>query len=188
MADIYPGDEGASPEYLLVYDSKLFFQAEDSTNGEELWAFDQDSGLASLVADIQVGSEGSHPFSLILYDDTLYFVAVGEDQVGFALWSLTPAPVANEPSAVPQPAHLHAPHPNPARSGATVSFDIAEAGPVRVEVLDVLGRRVALLADGPVAAGEHALRWEAGALPSGLYLVRLTAGDTVQTQRLTLVR
>ncbi len=39
----------------------------------------------------------------------------------------------------------------------------------------MLGQRVALLADGPVAAGEHTVQWKVGALPSGVYLRSLGA-------------
>src|SRR5690606_15653807 len=121
------------------------------------------------------------------YDGRLFFSA-DDGTHGRELWVLSPAPVANESSAVPQSARLHAPHPNPAQNQATVTFEVGEAGPVRVEVLDVLGRRGAVLKDEVVTAGEHTARWDAGALPSGLYLVRLSAGDQVHTQRLTLVR
>src|SRR5690606_18200260 len=120
----------------------------------------------------------SAPEGFIEYDGRLFFSA--DDGVhGRELWVLSPAPVANEPATAPQLVRLHAPHPNPAHSEATISFEIAEAGSARVEVFDVLGRRVAVLADGPAAAGEHTATWEAGTLPSGLYLVRLTAGDQV---------
>jgi hypothetical protein len=55
-------------------------------------------------------------------------------------------------------------------------------------VLDVLGRRVALLADGPAEPGTHVLPWDAADAPPGLYLVRVTAGATTQTLRLTRLR
>src|SRR5690606_2954002 len=71
---------------------------------------------------------------------------------------------------------------------ATVTFEVAEAGPVRVEVLDVLGRRVAVLKDAIVAAGEHTARGGAGALPSGPHPGRPSTGDAVQTERPTLGR
>ncbi len=162
--------------FLTVYDDRLFF------GNSEVWLYDAATGEATLAADGISSPEG-----FIVYDGRLFFSA--DDGVhGRELWVLSPATVAGEPDAVARAVRLHAPHPNPARSEATVSFEVAEAGPVRVEVLDVLGRRVAALTDGIVAAGEHTARWEAGALPSGLYLVRLTAGDQIQTRRLTLTR
>ncbi len=78
--------------------------------------------------------------------------------------------------------------PNPTASRATLSFALAEVGPVRLAVYDVLGREVAVLAEGVQGAGEHEVSLDASALPAGVYLVRLVAGGAVHTQRLTLVR
>jgi hypothetical protein len=95
--------------------------------------------------------------------------------------------------ALPEATALSGAYPNPARlSGAsvvTVPFRLAEATQVRVVVYDVLGREVAVLADEAMEAGSYEVAWpEAGSLPAGTYLVRMTAGSVVQTERLTLVR
>ena len=62
--------------------------------------------------------------------------------------------------------------------GATLRFALDETGPVRLEVFDLAGRRLATLANGESEAGEHELAW-AGATASGkarpgLYFARLT--------------
>jgi hypothetical protein len=95
--------------------------------------------------------------------------------------------------ALPEATALEAAYPNPARvsSGAPVSvpFRLAEASEVRVVVYDVLGREVAVLADGVMEPGRYEVSWpEAASLPAGSYVVRMTAGAHVQTQRLTLLR
>ena len=79
-------------------------------------------------------------------------------------------------------------YPNPAAGRATVAFALPEAAEVRVAVYDVLGRRVALLAEGAFEAGRHEVAFDGSALPAGLYVVRLQAGAAVRTQRLTLAR
>ncbi len=79
-------------------------------------------------------------------------------------------------------------YPTPFSDRTTVRYALEEAAEVRVAVYDVLGRRVALLADGMVEAGTHEATFEAADLPSGVYLVRLEAGETVQTHRVTLTR
>ena len=78
--------------------------------------------------------------------------------------------------------------PNPAPGQATVAFTLADAAGVELAVYDVLGRRVALLAEGAFDAGHHEVAFDGTALPPGLYLVRLTTGTTVRTQRITLAR
>jgi hypothetical protein len=67
--------------------------------------------------------------------------------------------------------------PNPFRDGAVLRLTLPAPAPARVEVLDALGRRVALLHDGPLSGGtEAALRLDGRALPPGLYVARVTAG------------
>ena len=71
-------------------------------------------------------------------------------------------------------------YPNPFNPATTIAFGLPEAGPVRLTVFDILGRRVAVLADGWFEAGRHALRFDARNLAGGAYLYRLrTAGRTL---------
>ncbi len=79
-------------------------------------------------------------------------------------------------------------YPNPARGAATVALALPEAAEARVVVFDVLGRRVAVLADGPVEAGTHRFGLDATALPSGVYVVRATGEAFTASQRITVVR
>ncbi len=78
--------------------------------------------------------------------------------------------------------------PNPGRAATEIAFRLPEAGDATVELFDALGRRVLLLHDGPAAAGAHALTADVSALPSGAYVVRLTAGEGTRSQVLTVVR
>ncbi len=81
---------------------------------------------------------------------------------------------------------LAGPNPTGARARLVLTLDAARS--VRVDVLDALGRTVAVLHDGPVRAGETALEVDAAALPPGVYAVRV-AGDGVRAvQRLTVAR
>jgi lysophospholipase L1-like esterase len=64
--------------------------------------------------------------------------------------------------------------PQPFAARTTLTFFLPSAGPVRLTVLDALGREVARLADGPHAAGTHRAGFEAAPLPAGLYVYRLT--------------
>jgi hypothetical protein len=64
--------------------------------------------------------------------------------------------------------------PNPSRDGVAVSFRLLEASAVRLDVYDVLGRRVASLVDGPMPAGTHRVAWDGEGVSAGLYVVRLT--------------
>ena len=94
----------------------------------------------------------------------------------------------SSPEALPRAIALLAPYPNPARGQATLSVEVPAATEVRLAVYDGLGREVAVLVEGPLAAGRHGVALDASALPSGVYLVRLTADGVAVTHRLTVLR
>jgi hypothetical protein len=89
---------------------------------------------------------------------------------------------------------LHVQSPCVAGDALEIGFSLQQAGSVRLRLFDVLGRCVATLIDGPVAAGAHRLpRWRPGIEPtvplaSGVYLVRLESQGEVQSRRVTVVR
>lgn len=78
--------------------------------------------------------------------------------------------------------------PNPFNPSTTVRFHIPNGMTARVEVFDALGRRVALLADAPFAAGEHRLGFDARGLASGVYLLRITTPTGTDSRTITLLR
>lgn len=89
----------------------------------------------------------------------------------------------------PSVAAFSAPQPNPARGRVTFELALPRDEDVRVEAFDLLGRRVATLAEGRRAAGRHVLRWEGASLAgrAGVFLVRARAGSFWRTQRVVLV-
>jgi len=96
------------------------------------------------------------------------------------------------PTAVePAPAVLSfAPvRPNPASGAALLRFGLPRAAEVRLEVFDVLGRRVRTLAEGRHVAGWHEVSWNGRLgggqrIGAGLYFVRFQAEDREFKQRL----
>ena len=79
--------------------------------------------------------------------------------------------------------------PNPFSNRTEIRFTLPEAQDVTVEVYDLVGRRVALLADGqPMAAQAHRLPFEAADLASGTYLVVLRTPSHSEAQQITVVR
>jgi hypothetical protein len=85
-------------------------------------------------------------------------------------------------------AQLLGTYPNPARSRATVRFALPDgAADARLELFDVLGRRVETLARNP-EPGRHERTVSVSTLSSGVYFLRLRAAGSVQTQKLTVVR
>ena len=103
-----------------------------------------------------------------------------------------PAPVAVGGGAAPLAFELSQPAPNPARGMARFWFTLPRSGPVRLEVLDVQGRRLRTLAEGPMAAARYAHGWDlqdAAGRPAspGIYLLRLVTESGQATRRLIVL-
>ena len=85
------------------------------------------------------------------------------------------------------------PFPTPFNAEVTIPFVLAEAGPVRLAVYNLMGQSIRVLADGWTEAGLHRVRWDGrtdvGAeSASGIYWAVLHAGEIVQTTKLALIR
>src|SRR5690606_32018711 len=99
------------------------------------------------------------------------------------------SPTASEPDAeVPTDYVLEAAYPSPFNPTTTSRFGWPEAGPVRLEVYDVMGRRVRVLVDATLAAGTHQATFDAADLASGLYFYRLQAGPATLGGRVVLMK
>ena len=101
--------------------------------------------------------------------------------------------VAEDRDATPDAFALGAAYPNPFNAGTVIPVTVPHATHTRVEVHGLLGQRVRVLADGPLGAGTHRLRWngrdDAGrALGTGVYLVRLRAGAETRAMRVLLLK
>ncbi len=79
-------------------------------------------------------------------------------------------------------------YPNPFNPGTTIEFGLSALRRVRIDVFDMLGRNVAVLADGPMEPGIHRIPWNAGGLPGGTYVYRIKTADAVLTGRMQLTK
>ncbi len=102
-------------------------------------------------------------------------------------YELTAQATPGRPS-VPVQYALYQNYPNPFNPITTISYDVAETGFVSLKIYDVVGREVAILVDGKLAAGSYAATWNARGLPSGIYLCRMDAGSFTKVRKLLLVK
>ncbi len=77
---------------------------------------------------------------------------------------------------------------DPAKPAATIRFVLPAAAEVEVAVFDVRGRRIATLARGGFAAGEHAATWNSNGFPSGVYFASVRSGEASSTRKFAIVR
>jgi len=115
-------------------------------------------------------------------------VIVSDINRGLFVLRPTGLTVSGEPDTTATTAAMEA-FPNPFAGRVSVQLTLQAAEPVRVEVLDVLGRRVALLHDGPLPAGRaEPMTLDGHDLPPGVYVVRATGASFTLARPLTRVR
>jgi hypothetical protein len=78
--------------------------------------------------------------------------------------------------------------PNPFSMSTTIRFLLPQRSHVTLKVFDVLGREVATLVDGEMAAGEHSVLFTAEGIPGGVYTVQMSAGNVVKRVSIVLVK
>jgi uncharacterized lipoprotein YddW (UPF0748 family) len=104
---------------------------------------------------------------------------------------LVPTSTSVEPEpGVPYVTGLDANYPNPFNPTTVIGFQLSVFGQARLSVYDLLGREIAVLADGAYPAGRHEVVFDAGNLDlaSGVYVTVLRVGDRQFTRRITLLK
>ena len=83
-------------------------------------------------------------------------------------------------------------YPNPFNASTTITYDINHVADTRLEIFSISGRLVETLVSSERWPGQYTARWHGTSngisVGSGMYFVRLTAGNQVSTKRLTLVK
>lgn len=92
------------------------------------------------------------------------------------------------PGTTPDRFTLHSNYPNPFNPTTNISFTLPMSQNVEVVVYNVLGQRVAVLANQLMAAGTHTMTFNAAGLASGVYIYQVRAGSIVQNKTMMLVK
>ncbi|MFQ3598505.1 MAG: T9SS type A sorting domain-containing protein [Chloroherpetonaceae bacterium] len=79
-------------------------------------------------------------------------------------------------------------YPNPFNPSTTISYQLPVTSDVKLEIFDILGKKVATLVNGRQAAGAYTYTWNASTSASGIYFYRLQAGNFVETKKMMLVK
>ena len=105
------------------------------------------------------------------------------DQMGY--FSGQAIPIANGPEAARFALSVG---PNPTRGDATVRFSLDRAQRVQIALYDVVGRQVAVVAQGAFGTGDAVATVATSGLPAGVYVLRLQGETATATRTLSVVR
>ena len=203
-------DEFCSPDFAD------FFQMQDSLSSAyrglsaglqaglapagDAWALARhaDPGVALWSDDHSHPSlEGSYLAACVFLQELFGGSAVGLGETGGlpaerALWLQEQAagllPVVPPRAVRPDGLRLSPPWPNPFNPRTTVAVELDRPGELRVEVRDLGGRLVEVLADGLRASGRQRVDWRPVSAASGPYWILVRANGRTEVRPVTLLR
>ncbi|MDR9416470.1 MAG: T9SS type A sorting domain-containing protein, partial [Gracilimonas sp.] len=89
---------------------------------------------------------------------------------------------------IPENVELHQNYPNPFNPTTTIHYQLPSTDYVKLEVFDLMGRKVTTLVSKRKEAGSHHVSFDAQNLASGTYIYQLRTDETVITKKLTLIK
>jgi hypothetical protein len=175
----------------LAYDAgQGFLYALKTSNPPGLYRIDPGSGQVTLIAD-DFDTFGYGNLEIDAASRRLW--VADEDQSRIWEICLPAAGVAvGEPDVAPRPLALSL-RPHPVVDGTSISLDLPRESPVRIDILDLAGRRVRTLEPGVLPAGPVSVSWDARngsgrRVAAGVYFVRVRAADEVRTRKAVVLR
>jgi len=117
-----------------------------------------------------------------------FTLAGGIASTFIARWNSGTSRVEQLSPTAPKTFLLEQNYPNPFNPSTTIRYQLPVASEVKLEVYDVLGKKVATLVSERQAAGYYQYVWNANGLTSGVYFYRLQAGGFVETKKMMLVK
>lgn len=144
-------------------------------------------------SDLPVGTYYVAARMAYLDDDYMYG---GFSSNGGGFWSETNGnysfevivPTSNETIQKAAQTHLLQNYPNPFNPNTTIPFELESATQVKLFVVDVLGREVATLVNQSMTQGKHSVLFDASRFGSGLYFIRMEAGNQRFVKAMTLIK
>lgn len=96
-------------------------------------------------------------------------------------------------SGVPEDFNLSQNYPNPFNAATIIKYNLQTVSHVKIDVFDILGKKIACLVDKSEIAGNKSVVWDGcnekgDVAASGIYFYRLTIGDINVTRQMTLIK
>ena len=79
-------------------------------------------------------------------------------------------------------------YPNPFNPNTKIRYSIKDAGLIKIEIFDLLGRKVTTIVNEDKPAGEYVVNFNGNNLSSGIYFYKLTSGSFTQIKKMQLLK
>jgi len=154
--------EGSGTPYLITGSHNWSSSAENSNDENTV-----------IIQDASIANEYLQEFT------ARYYEAGGKDSIYVGV---------EENSVQPNAYALEQNYPNPFNPTTTIRYSLKESGKVELTVFNMLGQRVATLVNEFQSAGNHAVKFDASHLASGIYVYRMHVNNFSSTRKLILLK
>ncbi len=140
-------------------------------------------------------SDGELTINFTITENNPIVSAILVESQGGAGSSANPGDLEQDAQVVkiPDEFDLHQNYPNPFNPETTIQYDLPQAEHVILKIYDLLGREVTTLLDREMEAGYHKVTWSArdnysNPVSTGIYIVRVVAGDFIAVKKMLLMK
>jgi hypothetical protein len=97
-------------------------------------------------------------------------------------------PVEKDEDNLPESFALYRNYPNPFNPSTRIRYAVPSESNVKIEIFDLLGRKIAELINEKQSAGIYSINFDASGFSSGIYLYKMTAGSIILSGKMTLLK
>lgn len=166
------------------------YAAEDFCGGETIHPTSASAPLTSTDIEILIACSDSNPdykWEVSEADTGEYMVTVNLDSASIKFEKLSSTSNENDGSEIAD-FRLHQNYPNPFNPSTNITFELPENSVVRLNVYNMLGRKVATLVNELTPAGSHTINFDASTMSSGVYIYTLQTGASTITRKMMLIK
>ncbi|CAN5595159.1 hypothetical protein BH10BAC5_BH10BAC5_28030 [soil metagenome] len=114
--------------------------------------------------------------------------------IGLSIWRrgyaelLSPVGVQRIDTEIPKNYYLFQNYPNPFNPITNIKFSLSQKSFVKLKILDLLGKEIAILVNEDLSAGVYKYDFNASLLPSGMYFYNLESENFSDTKKMIILK
>ncbi len=172
-------------------DQDIVLKGEHSERGDlfELYLNDGKGNFSKLNGGLEADYESIFFFHDLDKDaDSDILVLEGNDSWSYENLGSAGTVSTDEKTSLPNKISLKNNYPNPFNPTTNIQYSVPNTGEVKLQVFDILGRKVQTLVNDQKTAGQYTVSFNAKNLSSGIYIYRLKVGSKVLTKKMSLIK